>query len=72
MNRTANEIEKQNEKGAVIYHVYRTTEDKDNNREVSINGSVYSVSLISNNKDETIEYLTEKAIEILKRIREGD
>jgi len=67
MNRIANEIEKQTEKEAVIHHVYHTTEDKDNNREVSINGSVYSVSLISNNKDETIE-----AIEILKRIREGD
>jgi len=62
--------ELQIEKEAVIHHVYHTNEDRDNNREVSINGSVYSISLSSNDAEETIDFLVDKALMILRELKE--
>ena len=55
---------------AVIHYVHH--KEADANREVTINGSVYSVSLSSNDPEEDIDYLTAKAIEILKEVRGGN
>lgn len=58
---------------AVVYNIYHKAEQEAlYRREVSINGSVYSVSLSSDNPKETIDYLTEKGLFILKQLnKEG-
>lgn len=41
-------------------------------REVAINGNTYCVYLSSNDDKETIEFLTNKALYILNKLREGE
>ena len=56
-------------KETVVYHIHHS-DSESYKREVSINGSVFSVCLSTDAPDETIEYLTNKATEILKGLKE--
>jgi len=57
---------------AVIYNIYHKAEHEELfKREVTINGSVHSVSLSSDNPKENIDYLSDKALFILKQLKEG-
>ena len=64
------EIKKTTE--AVVHHIHHKDENEGYKREVSINGSVYSVSLSSDDPEENIDFLTGKSLKILKElIKEG-
>lgn len=58
------------ESEAVVHHIHHTDESG-YKRELSINGSVYSVSLSTDHPKETINFLTEKALFILKELNKG-
>jgi hypothetical protein len=51
----------------IVHYVHH--QEADVNREVTINGSVYTVSLSSNDPEENIEYLTKKAMELLNQAK---
>lgn len=56
---------------AVVYNIYHKAEQEElYKREVSINGSVYSVTLSSDNPKENIDYLTNKGLFILKQLKQ--
>jgi hypothetical protein len=56
---------------AIVYNIYHKVEqDELYKREVSINGSVYTVTLSSDNPRENIDYLTEKGLFILKQLKQ--
>ena len=53
---------------AIVHHIHHTPDTEGYKREVSINGNIYSVSLNSDFPDETIDFLTKRAMEILKQL----
>lgn len=58
---------------AVVYNIHHLNEgDELYKREIIINGSMYSVALTSHDPKESIDYLTEKCLFILKELnKEG-
>lgn len=65
------EEEKQIDSEAVVHHIHhRSEEEIVNRRELSINGNIFSVTLTSSDPEETMEYLSKKALEILKRLKQ--
>lgn len=54
------------------HHVKPEKPEGVSSREVVINGNVFSVYLYSNDDKETIGFLTDKALYILNKLREGD
>jgi hypothetical protein len=61
------ETNDENVSEAVVHYVHHR--EADANREVTINGSVYTVSLSSNDPEENIDYLSKKAMELLNQLR---
>ena len=67
-----NKMENKYDSEAVVHHIHHNDDNEGYKREITINGSVYSISLSSNDPEENIEYLTGKSMEILKElIKEG-
>ena len=57
---------------AIVHHIHHNSDVDAFKREVSINGNIYSVTLSSDQPEENIEFLSSKALEILKQlIKEG-
>ena len=55
-----------------VHHIHHKDANNGYRREVTINGSVYSISLSSDDPDENMDFLTRKAMKILKQlIRDG-
>ena len=63
-------MSKENIECGVVHHIHHKAEDETNGREVSINGGIFSVSLTSNDPEENIEFLTEKALYILRKLKQ--
>lgn len=59
---------KQNLSEAIVHHLHHRDQNDGYKREVSINGSIYSVCLSSDDPEENIEFLTKKSMEILKEL----
>ena len=60
-------------KDGIIHHVHHQAEDTDQyRREVSITGATNTVTLASNHRKEDIEFLSAKALNLLKSIKESD
>ena len=60
-------------KDGIIHHVHHQAEDTDQyRREVSISGATHNISLSSNDPKEDIEFLSAKALNLLKSIKESD
>lgn len=55
--------------GEVIHHVYHRPESDDRFREVMLNTGMFSIALSSNDKKETLEYLSVLALRILDRLK---
>lgn len=65
-------MNKTQQKESVVQHYHHRDIENTFARSVSINGSVYSISLCSDDPGENMDYLTKKAMEILKQlIQEG-
>jgi hypothetical protein len=56
--------------GGIVHHIHHKAEEKINNREVSINSGTFTVTLASNDHEENIEFLTEKALYILGKLKQ--
>ena len=53
----------------IVHHYHHhDAEDKGFNREITINGSIYSISISSNDPDENMDYLAKKSMNILKEL----
>lgn len=61
--------EKRIDSEAVVHHIHHKDHDDGYRRELNINGSIYNVSLCSNDPEENMEYLSKKSMEILKQLR---
>ena len=57
------------EEEAVVHHIHHKQGDGGYKREVTINGSVYSISLNSDDLQENTDYLTDKALNIIKQLK---
>jgi hypothetical protein len=67
-----NKTERKADSEAVVHHIHHKDHDDGYRREVSINGSIYSISMSSDDPKENIEYLSDKSMKILKElIKEG-
>lgn len=64
------ELEKEYADESIIHHIHHGM-DKGFSREISINGSVHSVTVQSCDPEENIEYLGKKALELLHKARDG-
>lgn len=59
--------------GGIVHHIHHNAEEDSNNRQVSINSGTFTVTLTSNDHEENIEFLTEKAMYILGKLKkEGE
>ena len=56
--------------GGIVHHIHHKAEEDINNREVSINSGTFTVTLASNDPKENIEFLTEKALYILEKLKQ--
>jgi hypothetical protein len=65
-----NKIERKADSEAVVHHIHHKDHDDGYRREVSINGSIYSISMSSDDPKENIDYLTNKGLFIIKQLKQ--
>jgi hypothetical protein len=63
-------IQRKLDSDAVVHHIHHKAEEEINSREVTINSGTFTVSLTSNESEENIEFLTDKALHILKYLKQ--
>ena len=59
-----------NDKG--VENVEKTIENNEQVREINITGRFYTVNIVSNNDEETVDFLIDKALTVLDTIKRRD
>jgi len=63
-------MKKGNIETGIVHVIQHKAEEEISAREVTINSGTFTITLASNDRKETIDFLTKKALKILKQLKE--